>query len=29
MKQRGELDRGIVAERYAPLQWTEAQKKDL
>jgi ATP-dependent exoDNAse (exonuclease V) alpha subunit len=29
MKQRGELDRGIVAERYVPLQWTEAQKKDL
>ena len=29
MKQHGELDRGIVAERYVPLQWTEAQKKDL
>ena len=29
MKQRGELDRGIVSERYVPLQWTEAQKKDL
>jgi conjugative relaxase-like TrwC/TraI family protein len=29
MKQRGELDRGILAERYVPLQWTEAQKKDL
>jgi ATP-dependent exoDNAse (exonuclease V) alpha subunit len=29
MKQRGELDRGLVAERYVPLQWTEAQKKDL
>jgi len=28
MKQRGELDRGIVSERYVPLQWTEAQKKD-
>jgi ATP-dependent exoDNAse (exonuclease V) alpha subunit len=29
MKRSGELDRGIVAERYVPLQWTEAQKKDL
>jgi len=29
MKQRGELDCGIVSERYVPLQWTEAQKKDL
>ncbi len=29
MKQRGELDRGIVSERFVPLQWTEAQKKDL
>jgi ATP-dependent exoDNAse (exonuclease V) alpha subunit len=29
MKQRGELDRGVVSERYVPLQWTEAQKKDL
>ena len=29
MKQHGELDRGIVSERYVPLQWTEAQKKDL
>ena len=29
MKQRGKLDRGLVAERYVPLQWTEAQKKDL
>jgi ATP-dependent exoDNAse (exonuclease V) alpha subunit len=29
MKQRGELDRGLVAERYVPLQWTEAQKKDM
>jgi ATP-dependent exoDNAse (exonuclease V) alpha subunit len=29
MKQRGELDRGLVAERYVPLQWTEAQRKDL
>ena len=29
MKQRGELDRGIVSERYVPLQWTEARKKDL
>jgi hypothetical protein len=29
MKQRGELQRGIVSERYVPLQWTEAQKKDL
>jgi ATP-dependent exoDNAse (exonuclease V) alpha subunit len=29
MKQRGELDRGIVSQRYVPLQWTEAQKKDL
>jgi ATP-dependent exoDNAse (exonuclease V) alpha subunit len=28
MKQHGELDRGIVSERYVPLQWTEAQKKD-
>ena len=29
MKQRGELDRGAVSECYVPLQWTEAQKKDL
>jgi conjugative relaxase-like TrwC/TraI family protein len=29
MKQRGELDRSILSERYVPLQWTEAQKKDL
>jgi hypothetical protein len=29
MKLRGELDRGIVAERYVPLQWTEAQRKEL
>jgi conjugative relaxase-like TrwC/TraI family protein len=29
MKQLGELDRGIVFENYVPLQWTEAQKKDL
>jgi ATP-dependent exoDNAse (exonuclease V) alpha subunit len=29
MKQHGELDRGLVAERYVPLQWTEAQRKDL
>jgi ATP-dependent exoDNAse (exonuclease V) alpha subunit len=29
MKQRGELDRGIVSERFVPLQWTEAQKKEL
>ena len=29
MKQRAELDGGIVSERYVPLQWTEAQKKDL
>jgi conjugative relaxase-like TrwC/TraI family protein len=29
LKQRGELDRGIVSKRYVPLQWTEAQKKDL
>jgi ATP-dependent exoDNAse (exonuclease V) alpha subunit len=29
MKQRGELDRGVVSERYVSLQWTEAQKKDL
>jgi conjugative relaxase-like TrwC/TraI family protein len=29
MKQHGELDRGVVSERYVPLQWTEAQKKDL
>jgi len=29
MKQRGELDRGIVSERFVPLQWTEAQKKDI
>jgi hypothetical protein len=29
MKQHGELDRGLVAERYVPLQWTEAQKKEL
>jgi conjugative relaxase-like TrwC/TraI family protein len=29
MKQHGELERGIVFERHIPLQWTEAQKKDL
>lgn len=29
MKQCGELDRGIVSERFVPLQWTEAQRKDL
>ena len=29
MKQRGELERGIVCQRHTPLQWTEAQKKDL
>ena len=29
MKRRGELERGVVSERYVPLQWTEAQKKDL
>ncbi len=29
MKQRGELARGIVCQRQTPLQWTEAQKKDL
>jgi len=29
MKQDGELERGMVFERHAPLQWTEAQKKDL
>jgi hypothetical protein len=29
MKLRGELDRGVFSERYVPLQWTEAQKKDL
>ena len=28
MKQDGELERGMVFERHAPLQWTEAQKKD-
>ena len=29
MTQRGELHGGMVFERHAPLQWTEAQKKDL
>ncbi len=29
MKQRGELNHGILFERHTPLQWTEAQKKDL
>ena len=29
MKQCGELDSGLVAERYVPLQWTEAQRKDM
>ncbi len=29
MRQSGELERGMVFERHAPLQWTEAQKKDL
>jgi conjugative relaxase-like TrwC/TraI family protein len=28
-KQHGELERGTAFERYSPLQWTEAQKKDL
>jgi ATP-dependent exoDNAse (exonuclease V) alpha subunit len=28
-KQHGELERGTTVERYSPLQWTEAQKKDL
>jgi hypothetical protein len=28
-KQDGELERGMVFERHPPLQWTEAQKKDL
>jgi ATP-dependent exoDNAse (exonuclease V) alpha subunit len=28
-KQHGELERGMAFERYSPLQWTEAQKKDL
>jgi conjugative relaxase-like TrwC/TraI family protein len=29
MTQQGELSGGMVFERHAPLQWTEAQKKDL
>jgi conjugative relaxase-like TrwC/TraI family protein len=29
MKHHGGLNRGLVFERHAPLQWTEAQKKDL
>jgi len=29
MKQRGQLDRGVVFDCHSPLQWTEAQKKDL
>ena len=29
MTQQGELHGGMVFERHAPLQWTEAQKKDL
>ena len=29
MKQHGELDHSIVSVRFVPLQWTEAQKKDL
>jgi len=28
-KQRGELVHGMVVDRHMPLQWTEAQKKDL
>jgi ATP-dependent exoDNAse (exonuclease V) alpha subunit len=28
-KQHGELERSTAFERYSPLQWTEAQKKDL
>jgi conjugative relaxase-like TrwC/TraI family protein len=29
MKHRGQLDHGAVFDRHLPLQWTEAQKKDL
>jgi conjugative relaxase-like TrwC/TraI family protein len=29
MTQQGELSGGMIFERHAPLQWTEAQKKDL
>jgi len=29
MKHHGELNRGLVFKCHAPLQWTEAQKKDL
>jgi hypothetical protein len=29
MTQKGELSGGTIFERHAPLQWTEAQKKDL
>jgi ATP-dependent exoDNAse (exonuclease V) alpha subunit len=29
MTQQGELNGGMIFERHAPLQWTEAQKKDL
>jgi conjugative relaxase-like TrwC/TraI family protein len=29
MKHHGGLNHGLVFERHAPLQWTEAQKKDL
>jgi conjugative relaxase-like TrwC/TraI family protein len=29
MKHRGQLDHGTVFDRHLPLQWTEAQKKDL
>lgn len=29
MKHRGQLDHGAVFDRHSPLQWTEAQKKDL
>jgi len=29
MTQHGELSGGMIFERHAPLQWTEAQKKDL
>jgi hypothetical protein len=29
MKQRRKLDRGLVAERYVPMQWTEAHRKYL
>jgi conjugative relaxase-like TrwC/TraI family protein len=29
LRERGHLGQSVIVERYAPLQWTEAQKRDL